>query len=191
MNLVVHPSCQTPRPLLSPPRPPSSWVSPKSVSKAPELSLLQTPQIVKVSRQMWNFCVKVQFRLQVWIFFHMKIWREFVLMPWFNILCLTINAVALSASTSIGDFWPRVPSLHPTVHSAQQPEAHTRSHPICVSRALHNPPTPQQRESNHFHRRSRILWPREGHPMDQWGKAKQQNMMQTTQDINGFYCLVI
>uniref|UniRef100_A0A665V9W7 AT hook containing transcription factor 1 n=1 Tax=Echeneis naucrates TaxID=173247 RepID=A0A665V9W7_ECHNA len=50
MDLVVHPSCQTPQPLLSPPRPPSSWVSPKSISKAPELSLLQTPQIVKRAR---------------------------------------------------------------------------------------------------------------------------------------------
>ncbi|TMS13498.1 Protein ELYS [Larimichthys crocea] len=50
MDLVVHPSCQTPRPLLSPPRPPSSWVSPKSTSKAPELSLLQTPQVVKRAR---------------------------------------------------------------------------------------------------------------------------------------------
>uniref|UniRef100_A0A3P8PGC2 AT hook containing transcription factor 1 n=1 Tax=Astatotilapia calliptera TaxID=8154 RepID=A0A3P8PGC2_ASTCA len=50
IDLVVHPSCQTPRPLLSPPRPPSAWVSPKSVSKAPELCLLQTPQVVKVTR---------------------------------------------------------------------------------------------------------------------------------------------
>ncbi|XP_031169951.1 protein ELYS isoform X2 [Sander lucioperca] len=50
MDLVVHPSCQTPRPLLSPPRPPSSWVSPQSTSKAPELSLLQTPQVVKRAR---------------------------------------------------------------------------------------------------------------------------------------------
>lgn len=50
MDLVVQPSCQTPRPLFSPPRPPSSWVSPKSTSKAPELSLLRTPQVVKVSR---------------------------------------------------------------------------------------------------------------------------------------------
>lgn len=50
LDLVVHPSCQTPRPLLSPPRPPSSWVSPKSSSKAPELSLLQTPQVVKRAR---------------------------------------------------------------------------------------------------------------------------------------------
>uniref|UniRef100_A0A3Q3EH72 AT hook containing transcription factor 1 n=1 Tax=Labrus bergylta TaxID=56723 RepID=A0A3Q3EH72_9LABR len=49
MDLVVHPSCQTPRPLLSPPRPPSSWISPKSTSKGPELSLLQTPQVVKVT----------------------------------------------------------------------------------------------------------------------------------------------
>ncbi|KAM7014950.1 uncharacterized protein ahctf1 [Tautogolabrus adspersus] len=50
MDLVVHPSSQTPRPLLSPPRPPSSWISPKSNSKAPELSLLQTPQVVKRAR---------------------------------------------------------------------------------------------------------------------------------------------
>uniref|UniRef100_A0A8C2WP39 AT hook containing transcription factor 1 n=1 Tax=Cyclopterus lumpus TaxID=8103 RepID=A0A8C2WP39_CYCLU len=50
MDLVVHPSCQTPRPLLSPVRPLSSWVSPKSISKAPELSLLQTPQVVKRAR---------------------------------------------------------------------------------------------------------------------------------------------
>ncbi|XP_029000032.1 protein ELYS isoform X3 [Betta splendens] len=50
LDLVVHPSCQPPRPLLSPPRPPSSWVSPKRVSKAPELSLLQTPQVVKRAR---------------------------------------------------------------------------------------------------------------------------------------------
>uniref|UniRef100_A0A3Q1FT70 AT hook containing transcription factor 1 n=1 Tax=Acanthochromis polyacanthus TaxID=80966 RepID=A0A3Q1FT70_9TELE len=50
MDLVVHPSCHTPQPLLSPPRPPSSWVSPKSISKAPELSLLQTPQVVKRAR---------------------------------------------------------------------------------------------------------------------------------------------
>uniref|UniRef100_A0A671V0H5 AT hook containing transcription factor 1 n=1 Tax=Sparus aurata TaxID=8175 RepID=A0A671V0H5_SPAAU len=50
MDLVVQPSCQTPRSLLSPPRPPSSWVSPKSTSKAPELSLLQTPQVVKRAR---------------------------------------------------------------------------------------------------------------------------------------------
>lgn len=49
MDLVVQPSCQTTRSMLSPPRLPSSWVSPKSVSKAPELSLLQTPQVVKVS----------------------------------------------------------------------------------------------------------------------------------------------
>ncbi|XP_060897041.1 protein ELYS isoform X2 [Labrus mixtus] len=50
MDLVVHPSCQTPRPLLSPPRPPSSWISPKSTNKGPELSLLQTPQVVKRAR---------------------------------------------------------------------------------------------------------------------------------------------
>ncbi|XP_018522322.1 protein ELYS isoform X3 [Lates calcarifer] len=50
VDLVVHPSCLSPQPLLSPPRPPSSWVSPKSISKAPELSLLQTPQVVKRAR---------------------------------------------------------------------------------------------------------------------------------------------
>lgn len=49
MDLVVQPSCQTARSMRSPPRLPSSWVSPKSVSKTPELSLLQTPQVVKVS----------------------------------------------------------------------------------------------------------------------------------------------
>ncbi|CAM9150897.1 unnamed protein product [Lampetra planeri] len=50
MDLVVRPSCQTPRPLLGSPRPLSSWVSPKSITKAPELSLLQTPQVVKRAR---------------------------------------------------------------------------------------------------------------------------------------------
>ncbi|KAM3625435.1 uncharacterized protein V6R79_012009 [Siganus canaliculatus] len=50
MDLVVNPSCQTPRPLLSPLRPPPSWISPKSTIKAPELSLLQTPQVVKRAR---------------------------------------------------------------------------------------------------------------------------------------------
>ncbi|XP_019935488.2 protein ELYS isoform X2 [Paralichthys olivaceus] len=50
MDLVVQPTCQSPQPLFSPPRPPSSWVSPKSISKAPELSLLQTPQVVKRAR---------------------------------------------------------------------------------------------------------------------------------------------
>ncbi|KAI4830455.1 hypothetical protein KUCAC02_002085 [Chaenocephalus aceratus] len=49
-DLVVHPSCTTPRPLLSPPGPLSSWVSSKSICKAPELSLLQTPQVVKRAR---------------------------------------------------------------------------------------------------------------------------------------------
>uniref|UniRef100_A0A7N8WJ29 AT hook containing transcription factor 1 n=1 Tax=Mastacembelus armatus TaxID=205130 RepID=A0A7N8WJ29_9TELE len=50
MDLVVHPSCQTPQPLFSSHMPPSSWVSPKSISKAPELSLLETPQVVKRAR---------------------------------------------------------------------------------------------------------------------------------------------
>lgn len=51
MKLVVQPSCQMPQTLLSPSRPPNSWVSPKSISKASELSLLQTPQVVKVTMQ--------------------------------------------------------------------------------------------------------------------------------------------
>lgn len=50
MKLVVQPSCPMPQPLVSPPRPPSTWVSPKSISKAPELTLLQTPQVVKRAR---------------------------------------------------------------------------------------------------------------------------------------------
>uniref|UniRef100_A0A3B3V7G0 AT hook containing transcription factor 1 n=1 Tax=Poecilia latipinna TaxID=48699 RepID=A0A3B3V7G0_9TELE len=50
MDLVVHPSCHTPQPLLSPPGPTTSWVSPKSSRKAPEFSLLQTPQVVKRAR---------------------------------------------------------------------------------------------------------------------------------------------
>lgn len=65
MDLVVQPSCQTPRSLLSPPRPPSSWVSPKSTSKAPELSLLQTPQVVKVSRPKVDFVIKKLFYLGI------------------------------------------------------------------------------------------------------------------------------
>lgn len=50
MKLVVQPSCQMPQTLLSPSRPPNAWVSPKSISKASELSLLQTPQVVKRAR---------------------------------------------------------------------------------------------------------------------------------------------
>uniref|UniRef100_A0A8C5GMC3 AT hook containing transcription factor 1 n=1 Tax=Gouania willdenowi TaxID=441366 RepID=A0A8C5GMC3_GOUWI len=49
-DLVIQPSYQSPRPFLSPLRPPTSWFSPKSTSKAPELSLLQTPQVVKRAR---------------------------------------------------------------------------------------------------------------------------------------------
>lgn len=63
MDLVVQPSCQTPRRLISPPRPPSSWISPKSVGKAPELSLLQTPQVVKVRRKVAYFCFATSFIL--------------------------------------------------------------------------------------------------------------------------------
>ncbi|CAN9506935.1 unnamed protein product [Ophioblennius macclurei] len=47
MDLVVQPSYQCPQPLHSPPSP---WVSPKFIGKAPELNLLQTPQIVKRAR---------------------------------------------------------------------------------------------------------------------------------------------
>ncbi|XP_054627560.1 protein ELYS [Dunckerocampus dactyliophorus] len=50
IDLVVHPSCQITQPLLSPARPSSVWVSPKSTTKAPEFSLLQTPQVVKRAR---------------------------------------------------------------------------------------------------------------------------------------------
>uniref|UniRef100_A0A8C6SDZ2 AT hook containing transcription factor 1 n=1 Tax=Neogobius melanostomus TaxID=47308 RepID=A0A8C6SDZ2_9GOBI len=50
MKLVVQPSCPMPQSLLSPPRPPSSWSSPKCISKASELSLLRTPQVVKRAR---------------------------------------------------------------------------------------------------------------------------------------------
>uniref|UniRef100_A0A8C7FXE1 AT hook containing transcription factor 1 n=1 Tax=Oncorhynchus kisutch TaxID=8019 RepID=A0A8C7FXE1_ONCKI len=54
LDLVVHPSQTTPpegaRPLLTPPRAASSWNLPKSINKAPELSLLQTPQVVKRAR---------------------------------------------------------------------------------------------------------------------------------------------
>lgn len=50
MKLVVQPSCPMSQGLLTPPRPTSSWVSPKSISKASELSLLQTPQVVKRAR---------------------------------------------------------------------------------------------------------------------------------------------
>ncbi|XP_023850568.1 protein ELYS isoform X1 [Salvelinus sp. IW2-2015] len=54
LDLVVHPSQTTPpegvRPLLTPPRAASSWNPPKSINKAPELSLLQTPQVVKRAR---------------------------------------------------------------------------------------------------------------------------------------------
>uniref|UniRef100_A0A8C8C7E2 AT hook containing transcription factor 1 n=1 Tax=Oncorhynchus tshawytscha TaxID=74940 RepID=A0A8C8C7E2_ONCTS len=55
LELVVHPSPQTTppegsRPLLTPPRSATSWNPPKSINKAPELSLLQTPQVVKRAR---------------------------------------------------------------------------------------------------------------------------------------------
>uniref|UniRef100_A0A6Q2Y9P4 AT hook containing transcription factor 1 n=1 Tax=Esox lucius TaxID=8010 RepID=A0A6Q2Y9P4_ESOLU len=53
LDLVVRPSSQTSPPegsrhLLTPPRVASSWNIPSNISKAPELSLLQTPQVVKV-----------------------------------------------------------------------------------------------------------------------------------------------
>ncbi|KAJ3593601.1 hypothetical protein NHX12_005935 [Muraenolepis orangiensis] len=50
MDLVVHPSCQTPRPLLSPLRAPGSVAPTRSISKATELDLLRTPQVVKRAR---------------------------------------------------------------------------------------------------------------------------------------------
>ncbi|KAK0141958.1 Protein ELYS [Merluccius polli] len=50
MDLVVHPSCQTPQSFLSPLRAPGSVVPPRIISRAPELSLLQTPQVVKRAR---------------------------------------------------------------------------------------------------------------------------------------------
>uniref|UniRef100_A0A4W5M1R6 AT hook containing transcription factor 1 n=1 Tax=Hucho hucho TaxID=62062 RepID=A0A4W5M1R6_9TELE len=54
LDLVVHPSPATPpegaRPLLTPPRAAISWNPPKSINKASELSLLQTPQVVKRAR---------------------------------------------------------------------------------------------------------------------------------------------
>uniref|UniRef100_A0AAR2JUZ0 AT hook containing transcription factor 1 n=1 Tax=Pygocentrus nattereri TaxID=42514 RepID=A0AAR2JUZ0_PYGNA len=53
-DLVVQPSSQTSpeasRTQGTPPRSISSWVAPKSITKAPELSLLQTPQVVKRAR---------------------------------------------------------------------------------------------------------------------------------------------
>nr|XP_015808264.2 protein ELYS isoform X1 [Nothobranchius furzeri] len=47
VDLMVHPSSQSPQ---LPLRPSSSWISPKSFNKAPELRLLQTPQVVKRAR---------------------------------------------------------------------------------------------------------------------------------------------
>ncbi|KAG7274274.1 hypothetical protein CRUP_037201, partial [Coryphaenoides rupestris] len=47
---LVYPTCQTPRSLLSPFRTPGSVVPTKSISKAPEHSLLQTPQVIKRAR---------------------------------------------------------------------------------------------------------------------------------------------
>ncbi|XP_061734902.1 protein ELYS isoform X2 [Nerophis ophidion] len=52
VDLMVHPSCHMPWPLISPARPSSVWVSPKSTFKAPEFSLLQTPQVVKRARSL-------------------------------------------------------------------------------------------------------------------------------------------
>ncbi|XP_038823070.1 protein ELYS-like [Salvelinus namaycush] len=54
LELVVHPSQTTSPegswPLLTPPRSATSWNPPKSINKAPELSLLHTPQVVKRAR---------------------------------------------------------------------------------------------------------------------------------------------
>lgn len=78
----------------------------------------------------------------------------------------------VSASSSLGCFGPCVLSLHPSVYPTQQPEAHTSRHSFCLSRTLHHPTTPQQREPDHLHRKGRISWTRQGHQMDQWGKTK-------------------
>lgn len=57
LDLMVHPSCpNTPEPLRqfqTPPRTSSMWTAPKSVPRAPELDLLQTPQVVKVTYLIW------------------------------------------------------------------------------------------------------------------------------------------
>jgi len=161
MDLVVHPSYQTPRPLLSPPRPPSSWVSPKSISKAPELSLLQTPQVVKVCG-IWTQNPFILIILDFMFVDH--VWCR---------LTRTFHVVVLSASSGPGCFWPRVLGLHSPVHPAQQPEAHARRHPVRFSGTLRHPPTPWQREPDHLHRRGRISWTGERHPMDQWGKTQK------------------
>uniref|UniRef100_A0A8C5APF4 AT hook containing transcription factor 1 n=1 Tax=Gadus morhua TaxID=8049 RepID=A0A8C5APF4_GADMO len=51
VDLVVRPSSQTPGSLLSPVRAPGSQgVPPRSIARAPELSLLHTPQVVKRAR---------------------------------------------------------------------------------------------------------------------------------------------
>lgn len=164
MDLVVHPSCQPPLPL--PRGPPSSWVSPKSISKAPELSLLQTPQVVKVNSFMllWGNEMK----------------REVKCMPTVCVVLsihsllnfCTFHAFVLPASSRLGCFRPRVLSLHSPVHPAQQPQTHTCRHPLCFSRAFHHPTAPHQRESHHLYQRGRIPWTREEHPLDQWGKIK-------------------
>lgn len=154
MDLVVHPSCQTPRPLLSPARPPSSWVSPKNTSKAPELSLLQTPQVVKVGRQKRRFCFDMVKTMCVWFFFFLGSLTVFL-----GIFCYVVAEVhsfcSYSASSGHSGVWPCVLSLHSTVNFTQQPEAHAGGHPICFSRTLHYPPTAQQRQPDHVHWRSR------------------------------------
>lgn len=154
MDLVVQPSCQTPIRLLSPPRPPSSWVSPKNVIKAPELSLLQTPQVVKVGQ-----VAKFQ-----WVLLYAsKVLKQTVLSLFSRLLCglrsrcvLVIchfHVPALSASPSLGCLWPCVLSHHPTIHPAKQLEAHTCGHAVCFPRTLHHSAAAQQREPNQFHRR--------------------------------------
>lgn len=168
MDLVVQPSCQTPRPLLSPPRLPSSWVSPKSSSKAPELSLLQTPQVVKVSKFVWNLFTFIgSIQLSSIFIFDLIIMR----------LLWQFYILLFSAGSGLGGVRPRVYSLHPTVHSTQQPEAHTRGHPVCFPRALHHPPAAQQREPDYFHRRSRTSGVGEKHQMDQRGKKQHPMRM--------------
>lgn len=156
MDLVVQPSCQTPLRLLSPPRPPSSWISPKGVIKAPELSLLQTPQVVKVGQ-----VTKFQ-----WVLLYASKANRSVFIQsssvWFAITLrlgnlLLPRSCSLSASPSLGCLWPCVLSHHSTIHPAQQLEAHTCGHTVCFPRTLHHSAAAQQREPNHFHRRGGVM----------------------------------
>lgn len=97
-----------------------------------------------------------------WIFFEQ-----------FSIFLPTFHVFVLSASSSLGCFWPCVFSLQPAVYLAQQPKAHTCRHPVCISRALYHPSAPQQREQDHIYWRGSISWTSKRHLLDQWGKTKR------------------